>query len=297
MMKWTFYLPAIFILNTSPQVELGKTLFFDTRLSGNNKMSCATCHDPDKGWSDGLATAIGWNGKVLQRKTPTVAYLENSNLFFWDGRASSLEEQALIPITSKDEMNQNLDELVEELLAVPEYVTLFNEIYPKEGITQRTIAKSIATFERSLSKRNSPFDRWNKGEIFAISDDAKKGYSIMSRLRSNCMFCHKGIDFNDQRLWDTGVNGKDTGRDGLNLFKTPTLRDVALRAPYFHNGTMMTLEDVVRFYMRGGDIHRPGQAPQQRPEIELTDQEVYQVTEFLKTLTTDYSDFKKPVIP
>lgn len=294
---WPIYFQTFFVLNTTPQVELGKTLFFDKRLSGSNKMSCATCHNPYRGWSDGRPTALGNNGKVLKRKTPTIAYLDNDEIFFWDGRASSLEEQAATPITSPDEMNQNMHDLISELENVPEYVSAFNSIYPREGISENTILKSIAVFERSINKRDSPFDRWNAGNPYAISEDAKKGYSIVSTLKTNCMFCHKGVDFSDQRLWDVGVSGDDSGRDELFAFKTPTLRDVALRAPYTHNGKLMNLEDVVRFYMRGGDVHRPTQAPPQKPSFNLTDREISQVVEFLKSLTTDNSNFVLPKIP
>lgn len=296
-MKLRFYFQAFFIVNLDSQIELGKTLFFDPRLSSNNKISCSSCHNPNKGWSDGRPTAIGFDNKVLQRKTPSIAYLDNKNIFFWDGRATSLEEQALFPITAPDEMNQDLDLLVEKLENVPGYVSMFSSIYPREGITAKTIAQSLASFERSLSLRDSPFDRWNSGQVNAISESAKKGYSVMSSLKANCLFCHKGNDFTDQRLWDIGVNGNDSGRDGLYAFKTPSLRDVALRAPYSHNGRLLDLDDVVRFYMRGGDIHRSTQASPQRAQINLTNEEVFQVVEFLKTLTTDNSRFQKPKLP
>lgn len=260
-------------------------------------MSCASCHDPYKGWSDERETAKGSTGKILMRKTPTVAYLERSQIFFWDGRVSSLEEQALIPIQSPDEMNQILDQLIDELNSVPDYISLFDQVFPKEGITERTIAHALASFEKSLTKRDSPFDRWNSGQANAISEDAKKGYSVFSSLKTNCLFCHKGVDFTDGRLWDTGIDGPDSGRHGLFAFKTPTLRDVALRAPFFHNGKTKTLEDVVRFYARGGDVHRPTQASSQRREIELSENEIFQIVEFLKTLTTDNSKFKLPTLP
>ena len=296
-MKLGIYISTFFALSTNPKVELGKTLFFDQRLSGNNKVSCASCHNPDKGWSDGRSTALGYDGTPLLRKTPTIAYLDDDKVLFWDGRASSLEEQAITPITAPNEMNQNIDELIRELDAVPEYVEVFNRIYPLEGISEKTILSSIAAFERSLNRRDSPFDRYMAGNVFAISEDAKKGHSIMSSLKSNCMFCHKGNDFNDQKLWDVGVDGLDSGYNQGFLFKTPTLRDVATRAPYFHNGSKASLEEVVRFYARGGDVHRPGQSAQQRPKIKLTDFEIYQIVEFLKTLTTDNRDFKRPNIP
>lgn len=279
------------------QVELGKTLFFDPRLSGNNKISCATCHIPEKGWSDGLATAVGFEGKVLSRKTPTVAYLEDDKIFFWDGRATSLEEQALGPITSPDEMNQNLEELVVELENVPAYVAMFNTAYPGESISKENIANALAVFERSLNKRNSAFDRWQAGDNEAMSSDAKWGHSTMHTWEANCISCHRGNDFNDGGLWDIGVFSIEPGAGGKFRFKTPTLRDVALRAPFMHNGSLKTLEDVVRFYARGGDVLRETRAAPMREKIDLSEKEIFQVVEFLKTLTTDNSDFKRPEIP
>lgn len=277
-----YILSAVTLSHAS--VDLGRELFFDRRLSGNNKMSCSSCHQPELGWSDGRPTAIGNNGVPLLRRTPSIAYLENASVFFWDGRASSLEQQALTPIISPLEMNQKMDELIDELYQIPNYVELFNKYYPQEGITENTILKSIASFERSINVRNSAFDRYRSGVSYAISEDAKKGFTIFSSLRANCLFCHKGIDFNDQKLWDVGVSGTDSGRNGQHLFKTPSLRDISRRAPYFHNGSVATLDGVVRFYMRGGDVKRPGQANQQRPKIILSEQEIYQLVEFLKTL-------------
>jgi len=290
-------LNSLFFFQSPFQVELGKTLFFDPRLSGDNTISCASCHIPEKGWSDGLATAVGFNGKILARKTPTVAYLEDDRIFFWDGRATSLEEQALGPITSVDEMNQNLNELVNELEDVPAYRAMFARAFPGEKISAENIALAISNFERSLNRRNSEFDKWSRGEPNTMSSDAKLGHSRMHTWEANCISCHRGADFNDDGMWDVGVFSVEPGAGGKFIFKTPTLRDVALRAPFMHNGSLKTLEDVVRFYARGGDVPRPTRAPPMRAKIELSEHEIYQVVEFLKTLTTDNSDFKRPEIP
>jgi cytochrome c peroxidase len=288
---------ALLATLTNPKIELGKTLFFDKRLSGDNKMSCATCHSPEYGWADNRKTPLGSDNKPLLRKAPTVAFLENDNIFFWDGRSSSLNDQAIIPLSNPKEMNQDLSELITELSDVNWYKDQFNIIYPNEGITVKNIIDSITTFEMSLDTRNSPLDKYLNGDKHAISEAAKNGFTTFSSLKANCLFCHKGNDFNDQKLWDTGVKGTDTGRNGKYLFKTPTLRNLSLRAPYFHNGSADTIEDVVRFYGRGGDVHRPNQADQQRQSIELTDQDIYELSEFLKSTNSDYSYFQLPKIP
>jgi cytochrome c peroxidase len=194
-------------------------------------------------------------------------------------------------------MNQNLDELVLELEAVPTYTALFNQAYPGEKISAINIASALATFERSLNHRDSPYDRWQKGDDHAISSAAKLGNSTMHTWEANCFSCHRGNDFNDDGLWDVGVFSVEAGAGGKFIFKTPTLRDVAIRAPFMHNGSLKSLEDVVRFYARGGDVLRPTRAPPMREKIDLSEKEIYQVVEFLKTLTTDNSDFKRPEIP
>jgi len=285
------------LASSSTKVELGKKLFFDKRLSGNNQMSCATCHRPEFGWTDGVPLAIGNQNKILLRKTPTVAYLDDDKVFFWDGRSSSLEQQAIIPLTSPDEMNQNIIELIGELESIPEYRDNFLELYPIEGISQHTIIDAIVSFEKSLNKRNSPFDKYINGDQLAISQSAKNGYSTFSTLKSNCLFCHKGSDFTDQKLWDVGVSGSDSGRNGEFLFKTASLRDVALRKNFFHNGSYKSLYEVIKFYSRGGDVHRPTQSPHQRPSIDLSEKEIYEVIEFLKSLTGETHLIATPKIP
>ncbi|HJS75636.1 MAG TPA: cytochrome-c peroxidase, partial [Vicinamibacteria bacterium] len=159
---------------------LGRTLFFDPRLSGSNFISCATCHNPGFSWGDGLPTAIGDEMKRLGRRTPTILNLAWAGALFWDGRSETLEEQCLGPISSTAEMNQPLDELVTELQGIVEYGELFERAYPGEGISEQTIARAIATYERTIVSGTAPFDRWVEGDEGAVSAEAKRGFLLFS---------------------------------------------------------------------------------------------------------------------
>ncbi len=286
---------------TATRVELGKKLFFDPRLSGSNWISCATCHNPALGWSDGLPTAIGHGMRKLGRNTPTILNTAYNRFQFWDGRARTLEEQALGPIVAEEEMDQDLDELVEELKAIPGYVTLFEEAYPGEGITKETIAKALASFQRSIVSTESPFDRWQKGEENAVSDAVKRGFELFQG-KARCVVCHQGFNFTDDGFHNVGLKGaKDLGRYKLvkvkvlkHAFKTPTLRDVELTWPYMHDGRYRTLEEVIEHYNRGGDtkVVDPNIQP-----LGLTKQEVADLVAFLKSLTGDPRPIEVPQLP
>jgi len=275
------------------RVELGKSLFFDPRLSGSKWISCATCHNPALGWSDGLPTAIGKDMKVLHRATPTILNTAYQKRQFWDGRARTLEEQALGPIVAETEMNGNLDEVLERLAAVPGYVKLFDSAYPGEGITKNTLAKALANFERTIVSTESPFDRWRKGDRNAVSESAKNGFKIfVDEEKGRCVLCHQGFNFTDNGFHNIGLKGnEDPGRFAQvpvkilkGAFKTPTLRDVAITAPYMHNGAYNTLAEVIEHYDRAGEDKNEIPDPNMRP-LQLTSQEKADLVEFLKTLT------------
>lgn len=238
------------------QVELGKQLFFDPRLSGDNTMSCASCHVPEKAFADGLALGKGHGGKSLSRNTPTVLNVAYYPRLLWDGRAKSLEEQALKPIEAADEMNQDLDELERELAAVPGYVEQFQAVFGT-GITQDGIAKALAAFQRTLVTGPSPFDRYLQGDKTALSESAIRGWELFQN-DAGCIRCHKGPLLSDGEFYRLGVGRSDDGRgaitgkpDDRGKFRTPSLRNVAQTAPYMHDGSQQTLTDVVTFYYRG----------------------------------------------
>lgn len=288
----------------TPERELlGKTLFFDPRLSGSNWISCATCHNPALSWGDGLPRAIGHGMQVLGRRTPTILNLAWSPALFWDGRAGSLEEQALGPIAAPGEMNMPLDKMVGKISSVPGYRSMFDKAYPAENIDAKTIAKAIANFERTVVSGKSPFDRWVDGDESAVSAEAKRGFSLFNG-KANCAKCHSGWRFTDDSFHDIGVPGSDPGRGKLfqtistmqNAFKTPSLRNVDRRAPYMHDGSVPTLEEVVELYQSGGRVKRQSLSAEIKP-LNLTDQEKSDLVAFLKTLSSADRPVEIPTLP
>jgi cytochrome c peroxidase len=288
---------------TAERELLGRTLFFDPRLSGSNWISCASCHNPAFSWGDGLPTAIGHGMKTLGRRTPTILNLAWSDSMFWDGRAGTLEEQALGPVEAAGEMNLPLPEMLEKVASVPGYRTMFERAYPGEGVTKDTVAKAIASFERTVVSADAPFDRWLAGDVQAIPAEAKRGFSVFNGA-GRCAQCHSGWRFTDDSFHDIGVAGDDVGRGAVvkgvdvmqHAFKTPTLRNVEHRAPYMHNGSVATLEAVVELYDRGGEVHRPSLSPEVKP-LNLTAAQKHDLVAFMKTLTSDDKPIEIPVLP
>lgn len=282
---------------------LGRTLFFDPRLSGSNWISCASCHNPAFSWGDGLPKAIGHGMQELGRRTPTILDLAWGELLFWDGRAASLEEQALGPIASAGEMNMPLEQMEAKVRGIPSYRPLFEAAYPGEPVAATTIAKAIATFERTVMSAKAPFDDWVDGQESAISEQAKRGFALFNG-KANCAKCHGGWRFTDDGFHDIGVPGDDPGRgkilEGIEAvrfaFKTPTLRNVDHRAPYMHDGSVRTLEDVVALYNRGGLIQRPSLSKEIKP-LHLTPEEASDLVAFLKALTSKDKPVEIPVMP
>lgn len=282
---------------------LGKALFFDPRLSGSNWISCATCHNPALSWGDGLPKGIGHGMGTLGRRTPTILNLAWGELMFWDGRAGSLEEQALGPIQAAGEMNLSHEKLLEKLVGIPAYKPLFEKAYPGEGITKETIGKAIATFERGVISGEAPFDRWVKGDGKAIPESAKRGFEIFNG-KGKCATCHSGWRFTDDGFHDIGVKGEDIGRGKLLpdipavqfAFKTPTLRNVNHRAPYLHDGSEATLADVIEFYNRGGDAKRPDQSGDVVP-LNLSATQKADLLAFMNTLTSVDKPVAAPMLP
>ncbi len=283
---------------TTPQkVKLGKRLFFDERLSGNNEMSCATCHDPDKSFTDGLPKAKGINGKILQRNTPTVLNVGWFDSFFWDGRSETLEEQALVPIQSPVEMNQDMNELVNELANDSEYVKLFSEVFDTE-ISQQGIANTLAAFQRTLVTQNSPFDQYLAGDENALSNRAKEGMRLFMGS-ADCVRCHHGPLLSDGKYYRFGIGTTDKGRGELTgekedryKFRTPSLRNVAQTAPYMHDGSEKTLFDAVEFYYRRVPSSGPEGLPLDvEPLLAQSYSEIGPIVEFLESLSGSEPDF------
>jgi cytochrome c peroxidase len=292
--------------SSGPRVELGKALFFDPRLSGNGATSCATCHNPSLGWSDGLKTAVGAGGKTLSRATPTIVNTAFNTQFMWDGRNKSLEDQALGPMKASDEMATDFTTLFERLRSMPGYVAKFDAAYPREGITEETIAKALATFERTVVSNDSDFDRWLAGDTKALSPAQWRGFRVFADpAKGNCASCHAAPNFTDNGFHNIGLKAgsqPDAGRFNIRAvasmkgaFKTPTLRDIELTAPYFRDGSAATLRDVVEHYVRGGD-DRSNISAEMKP-LQLSEQEKEDLVAFLKSLTGRHSAFVVPQLP
>ncbi len=287
---------------TKEKEKLGRTLFFDPRLSGSRSIACSTCHNPGFAWGDGLPKAIGFGMKILGRRSPTILNSAWTDFLFWDGRAESLEQQALGPIAAPGEMNQDLNSMVATIRAIPEYQPLFAQAFPNEPVSSANVARAIATFERTIVSGQAPFDKWVAGDEGAVSEDAKNGFDLFNG-KAACAKCHIEWTFTDSGFHDIGLEGTDLGRGQhlhleamQNAFKTPTLRNIDRRAPYMHDGSESTLEEVVEFYDKGGKVQRPSLAPEMKA-LHLTAQEKKQLVDFLKTLTSNDPPVSIPALP
>ncbi len=293
---------------TPARVKLGKTLFFDPRLSSDGNISCASCHNPMFGWSDGLPTTKGHKSKVLGRASPTVVNSGHNTLQMWDGRKTSLEDQAMGPMESMDEMAADLPSLFKWLNAEPTYKTMFAKAYPGEAIDNKTVSKAIASFERTVISSNSPFDRWLQGDKKALTKQQVIGFRLFSDPnKGNCAACHQAPNFTDGGFHNIGLasygnSNPDVGRFATKpvksmrgAFKTPTLRDIALTAPYFHDGSANTLAEVVEHYNRGG-VTKTDLSPNIKP-LNLTHEEADAIVAFMQALTTPPQPFVLPTLP
>lgn len=285
------------------KAKLGKTLFFETRISRSGVMSCATCHNPGFSWTDGNAKGTGDFHKTLPRKDPATLNLAWDDLFFWDGRAEGLEKQALMPIQSEGEMHMPLEQMVTKLRSIHEYNTLFSSAFPQEAepVTAGNVAKAIATFERTIVSEKAPFDRWINGDEKAVSSQAKQGF-LLFNTKANCAACHSGWRFSDDSFHDIGINDDDIGRGKYlsftpmqHAFKTVGLRNIDRRGPYMHNGSLPTLMDVVNHYDHGF-IKRASLADEVKP-LNLTEAEKKDLVEFLHTLSSNDKPVTIPVMP
>jgi len=292
-------------LPTPARVELGQMLFFDPRLSRKANMSCASCHNPALGWSDGLPTAAGFDMQKLGRATPTILNTAFNPIQMWDGRKSTLEDQALGPIEAGGEMNMPLPEMVTRLQSIPGYAASFERAYPGQGISTVTVAGAIASFERTVLSTESPFDRWRKGDAGAVGADVKRGFELFNG-KANCAACHSGYNFTDNGFHNIGIRNDgaayDVGRYAQKplkamrgAFKTPTLRDIALTAPYMRNGVYKTLMEVVDHYDRGGD-DRDNLSMNIAP-LHLTDSEKADLVAFMQSLTGAPRLVSVPMLP
>ena len=240
------------------QAELGKLLFFDPILSKDRTISCASCHKPQYAFADSGVVSVGVDGRKGFRNTPSVMNLSLQKVFFWDGRAAALEDQALAPIENPVEMNLPVAEAILRLKQDGTYSSYFKNIFGSEP-TASNLANALAAFERTLETIESPFDLWRfSGDSNAVDDDVKRGFIIFNE-KGKCNQCHFGADFTINEFRNIGLfNGRnlnDSGRivisrqqNDLGKFKVPALRNIAMTAPYMHNGMFRTLKEVIDFY-------------------------------------------------
>jgi cytochrome c peroxidase len=284
------------------KAKLGEMLFFDPRVSGGGKVSCASCHTPALGWSDGLRVSIGVGDRPMTRRSQTLLDLAWSELLMWDGRAPNLEEQVLGPVLTPEIMNQSIKALVRAIGALPAYRRMFEEAFPGRAMSGDTIAEAVATYERTIVSNKAPFDRWIEGDEAAIDASAKHGFALFNGA-ANCAACHTGWRLTDDGFHDIGMPDGDRGRGehvpGVEVlehaFKTPTLRNIALRPPYMHDGSVATLEGVVRHYIDGFTT-RPSLSPEIKT-LALTPEDVGDLVAFMRTLTSVDDPVTIPVLP
>lgn len=278
---------------TPEKVALGRRLFFDPILSRDYTVACATCHDPRRAFTDGLPQAVGIEGRPNPRHVPTLVNRGYGRAFFWDGRAASLEEQALRPIENANEFGSSLPEVVTRLKEQAEYRAMFRASFGTEPSAD-DLGRALASYVRTILSGDAPIDRYYAGESAALTAEQREGLNLF-RGKANCMSCHVGPTFSDEQFHNTGIAWRDdgfvdagraavTGKEGdRGRFKTPTLREVARTAPYMHDGSLQTLTDVIEFYDRGGNPN-----PELDEEIQplhLTPAEKRALIHFLELLT------------
>lgn len=330
-------LPAVQMPPDNPispaKVELGKLLFFDPRMSNNSAVSCATCHQPQQGWGDGIDISFGYTNAPHWRNTQTILNSVFHPKLFWAGESLSLEAQAKSAWTGA--LAQNLDSSLaeERLRQMPAYVERFEEVFGAKSPTFADALRAVAAFESTIVSENVPFDAWMRGDEDALSDSAKRGMELFVG-KARCSACHSGPLFTNQSYHALGVPEnpkfetdpmrqialryqhrargvaeeeyrKADGDLGLfyttkqeqdkGKFRTPTLREVAQTGPYMHNGVFKTLEEVVRFYNEGGG-ETPNKSPLMAP-LGLTDAEITDLVAFMEALTGDPVIVEPPELP
>ena len=291
---------------TAAKVALGKQLYFDKRLSVDNTISCASCHDPRKGWSNSEQFATGVGSLKGGRNSPTIINAAYFALQFWDGRAKQLEGQALGPIQNPIEMNMKLEEVVDRLNKVPGYKLQFQKVFGTE-VNDVGMAKAIAAFERTILSGDAPYDRFKAGDKEALSEAAQRGLKVFNN-KANCAACHSGANFSDGAFHNIGVGMEakepDVGRYAVTklvgdrgAFRTPTLREVARHAPYMHDGSLKTLEEIVDWYDKGG--HPNPQLDEELFPLKLSADDKADLVTFLKEglASESYPDIEPPELP
>lgn len=299
-------------------ILLGKTLFFDPRLSGSNQISCASCHVPDLSWTDGRGKSVGHDQQENKRNSPTLLNVWYYKHLFWDGRSKSLEDQAFSPINSETEMHSDMAEVMMKLRRIPGYKPMFDSAFRRGEISPETVTSAIAAFQRTLVSRKSDFDNFLSGRKEALSDAALRGLHLF-RTKARCMNCHNGPLFTDNDFHNIGLTYyqreyEDLGRynvthraEDVGKFKTPSLRDVIRTRPWMHNGLFDNINGILNMYSAG--MAQPKPRPDQVADtlfpktdkilrrLDLTKQEKEDVIAFLNAITAEPLQVRAPVMP
>ncbi len=323
---------------TRAKIELGRQLYFDTRLSADNTVSCASCHHPQEGFARHTRFGIGIDGQTGGRNSPVSYNRILSGAQFWDGRAASLEEQAVGPIANPIEMGSTHEQAVDTLKQIPAYVAQFEAVFPKSGVTIDNVGKAIASFERVIVTGPTPFDyvdalrpfesleeedledlkeddpdAWKRlQELRAgaaanpMSESARRGMDLFFSKEIGCSNCHVGANLTDEKYHNLGIGmdspDPDLGRYAVTgndrdkgAFKTPTIRNVALSAPYMHDGSLQTLEEVVEHYAKGG-TKNPWLSDKMTP-LKLNSQQKLDLVEFMRSVTGSFPKIASGRLP
>lgn len=291
---------------TAAKIELGKQLYFDPRLSKDDTVSCASCHHPDKGFSNGERFATGVGGAKGGRSAPSVINAAYYAQQFWDGRAATLEDQALGPIQNPIEMAMTLEAVVAKLNKIDGYKQQFQKVFGTD-VNSAGIAKAIAAYERTVLSGNAPYDKFQAGDKKALSEQAQLGMKLFFG-KARCSACHTGASFSDNGYHNLGIGmdakEPDVGRSAISkldgdkgAFKTPTLREIAKTGPYMHDGSLKTLEEVVEHYDKGGIANE--WLDEELVPLKLTAEEKAAVVTFMKEglSSADYPAHKAPKLP
>lgn len=303
--------------HSASKETLGKMLFFDPRISSSATIACASCHDPDLGWSDGRPRSFGHKRRKTKRNSMSILNVAYQDHLQWDGRAESLEEQALLPIKSPTEMNMGLDLVRERIADIEAYRELFAESFGDRRVSTRRIAQALATFERGITSRPSRLDRFLQGDRDAMTDRQIHGLHLF-RTKARCMNCHNGALLADGKFHNLGQShlsrpSQDLGRflvtgdtSDVGKFRTPSLRDVTYTAPYLHHGLIFRLREVIDMYDAGMPQIIPKKAkdhplyPEKSPLLQplgLTDEEKTALLAFLEAMSSRPRRMAAPALP
>lgn len=298
--------------------ELGKLLFFDPRLSSSDQISCSSCHDPIRNWSDGRGTALGHNHRQGNRNTPSISNIWAIEPLFWDGRAATLEDLIFKPIADHREMNQNPALLPEKIGNIEGYAVYFEAAFGDKQVSLDRMAAAMSQFQRTIKGRSSSFDRFLKGDQEALTDVELKGMHLF-RTKARCMNCHHGPLFTDMKFHNVGLTYygrkfQDLGRysvtrdtSHVGAFKTPSLRNVAFTSPWMHNGLFTDLRGIVQMYSNGMPQPKPREGLENDPlfpttspilkKLELSPDEIDAVVAFLHAISSRSFRMRRPELP